>query len=241
MFVVLVLAAAAAGCSSAPEANPKNATPEAKPKASTSEVKTKGQTDSGELTISIAAGGMVLANGQRIGTVSSSGKDFSRNDELRRMIERFVSEQKGETVVVKADHSLKYGDVLVVVDAVRNVEGVVVNVEASTDAKNPYATPPPPMGSVELSPRPDPYVLVVAVDPSGALRLLPSGESVKDAAALKSKLTSILEERAHMATPKKTVTVRGSLNLNFGQVVKVVDAIKGAGAEPVILQVDALE
>jgi biopolymer transport protein ExbD len=80
--------------------------------------------------------------------------------------------------------------------------------------------------------------------------------SVNDTGALSTRLTQVFLERAKthayrpdMATRsdvkeedriEKTVFVKAPRAAKYGDVVKVIDAIKGAGATPVGLQVDDL-
>ena len=40
---------------------------------------------------------------------------------------------------------------------------------------------------------------------------------------------------------ERTVFIKAPKSMKYGEVVKVIDAVKGAGAKPVGLQVDALE
>ena len=65
---------------------------------------------------------------------------------------------------------------------------------------------------------------------------------------LASKLNRVLNDRQARGVYKfgtteieKTVFVKAPESYRYGDVVKVIDAVKGAGAKPVGLQVDALE
>jgi biopolymer transport protein ExbD len=79
--------------------------------------------------------------------------------------------------------------------------------------------------------------------------------SVNDPSALSAKLAQTFDLRKSMRAYKvgmetsnlpedqkieKTVFVKAPRSLKYGDVVKVIDAIKGAGANPVGLQVDDL-
>jgi biopolymer transport protein ExbD len=73
------------------------------------------------------------------------------------------------------------------------------------------------------------------------------GGDVNDASNLTNKLTQIFKEREANGTfregtneVEKTVFIKAPKNLNYGSVVKVIDAVKQAGAEPVGLQIDEL-
>lgn len=97
---------------------------------------------------------------------------------------------------------------------------------------------------------PNPDTLVVALNSESSIRL----NNLKDefgnsenTSALSEKLTLIFKEReqnsAYDENGKipKTVFIKAPRNLSYGKVVKIVDAVKIAGAEPISLQIDDLE
>jgi biopolymer transport protein TolR len=72
--------------------------------------------------------------------------------------------------------------------------------------------------------------------------------TVNNTSALSAKLASVLQERERMGVRnpltnelEKTVFIKAPESLPYGEVVKVIDAVKGAGAKPVGLQVDSLQ
>lgn len=105
--------------------------------------------------------------------------------------------------------------------------------------------------------KPNPLTLVVSITPDFQLKLNqdPMG-SVNDTGALAAKLQQTFQQRREQRAYKvgmetatnvpedqrieKTVFVKAPRSLKYGDVVKVIDAIKGAGANPVGLQVDDL-
>lgn len=105
--------------------------------------------------------------------------------------------------------------------------------------------------------KPNPLTLVVSITPDLQLKLNqePMG-SVNDTSALAAKLQQTFSQRREQHAYKvgmetasnipedqrieKTVFVKAPRALHYGEVVKVIDAIKGAGASPVGLQVDDL-
>src|ERR1043165_643735 len=106
--------------------------------------------------------------------------------------------------------------------------------------------------------KPNPLTLVVTISQDLQLKLNADAMgSVNDPSALAAKLQQTFqlrkEQRAYkvgMETAtnvpedqriEKTVFVKAPRGLAYGNVVKVIDAIKGAGASPVGLQVDALQ
>jgi biopolymer transport protein ExbD len=76
-------------------------------------------------------------------------------------------------------------------------------------------------------------LLMVVIDKGNKIAL---NTQVMTEQELTTKLTSELENRTD-----KTVIVKAPKNLPYGGVVRVIDAIKGAGAEPIGLQIDFLE
>ena len=105
--------------------------------------------------------------------------------------------------------------------------------------------------------KPNPLTLVVTISPDLQIKLnQDSLGSVNDTAPLAQKLAQTFRERLAQRAYKigmenrsdlkdderieKTVFVKAPRATKYGDVVKVIDAIKGAGASPVGLQVDDL-
>jgi len=105
--------------------------------------------------------------------------------------------------------------------------------------------------------KPNPLTLVVTVTTDLQLRLNQDAMgSVNDTSALAAKLQQTFQQRKEQGAYselmktrtdlpadqriERTVFVKAPRALKYGDVVKVIDAIKGAGASPVGLQVDDL-
>jgi len=105
--------------------------------------------------------------------------------------------------------------------------------------------------------KPNPLTLVVSIASDLQLKLNQDAiGSVNDTGPLSQKLTLVFQQRkvqrayrVGMETRtdlpeeeriEKTVFVKAPKSMKYGDVVKVIDAIKGAGASPVGLQVDDL-
>ena len=105
--------------------------------------------------------------------------------------------------------------------------------------------------------KPNPLTLVVSISTDLQIKLnQESMGSVNDPSALAAKLQQVFQQRKEQRAYKvgmesrsdvpedqrieKTVFVKAPRALRYGDVVKVIDAIKGAGASPVGLQVDDL-
>jgi len=106
---------------------------------------------------------------------------------------------------------------------------------------------------------PDSRTLVVTVDLDRSLKLngLTDMGTVDDMSKLNQKLISLFEERVRnrvyrdeMATrsdlPEKdrilrTVFIKAPRTLPYGEIARVIDGLKGSGAEPIGLQLDGLD
>jgi biopolymer transport protein ExbD len=117
--------------------------------------------------------------------------------------------------------------------------------------------PPPPLP--ELSLQPDPLTLVVTIDKDLRLKLnqMDAMGSVNDTGKLSAELARVIQERREKHTYRyemkdrldlpeemriqKTVYIKAPRSVGYGDVVKVIDGVKGAGAEPLGLQIDNLD
>jgi len=102
------------------------------------------------------------------------------------------------------------------------------------------------------------HTLVVAIEPDRSLRLngLADMGTVDDPAKLQAKLLWLFAERTKnrayrpdMATRtdlpdsvriEKTVFIKAPRTIPYGEVARLIDGLKGAGAEPIGLQLDGL-
>ncbi|MEJ7617690.1 MAG: biopolymer transporter ExbD [Pyrinomonadaceae bacterium] len=118
--------------------------------------------------------------------------------------------------------------------------------------------PQPPDSADEIQPHPD--ALVVNINQDLTLRLNRSHEdvgSVNDTAKLSAALTAIFAQREAHARElfptralvvgaaaegrvPKTVMIAAPRFISYGEVAKVIDGVKGAGAAPIGLQIDQL-
>jgi biopolymer transport protein ExbD len=117
---------------------------------------------------------------------------------------------------------------------------------------------PTPPDQTRTDITPNPLTLLVTIENDHTLRLnnLVDMGTVEDTAKLSTKLAQVFQERkqnhtyrAEMigrvdlpedARVEKTVFIKASRSTSYGDVAKVIDGIKGAGAKPVGLQIDGL-
>ncbi|HEX8650933.1 MAG TPA: biopolymer transporter ExbD [Pyrinomonadaceae bacterium] len=119
--------------------------------------------------------------------------------------------------------------------------------------------PQPPPSDEYPPPKPGTLTLVVTVEKDLSLRLNQTGGmgSAEDTAKLSAELSRIIQERrenhayreemkSRIDLPEemrieKTVYIKAPRSVGYGAVAKVIDGVKGAGADPIGLQVDKLD
>lgn len=154
------------------------------------------------------------------------------------------------TVTVKADPSLKVDLVVKILKGARQALDSCFNVEASTRSEDPYVyIYPEPRELSNLPVYPNPLTLIVQLDKNADLTLNNEKQgSLNDTSILRNTLTEIFRSREENGVFRKgtnaiekTVSVKAVSSAKFGDVVKIVDALKEAGASPVGLQIDDVD
>ena len=98
--------------------------------------------------------------------------------------------------------------------------------------------------------KPNPLTLVVSIGSGTDQKVTLNKEdfgTVQDPSLLTSKLSQVFKDRENQGTfregtneVEKTVFISAPKSVNYGSVVRVIDAVKQAGAEPIGLQIDDL-
>jgi biopolymer transport protein ExbD len=107
--------------------------------------------------------------------------------------------------------------------------------------------------------KPNPHTLVVSIQSDRTLKLNYDEDmgTVDDLSKLTTELVAVFDERTRNGAYRqdmihridlpldvrieKTVFIKAPRNLSYGEVAKVMDGLKGAGASPIGLQVDDLQ
>jgi biopolymer transport protein ExbD len=109
--------------------------------------------------------------------------------------------------------------------------------------------PAEPKNEQQLDVKPNPLTLVVSINRETRSISLnnESAGSVDDPSALTAKLTDIFNQRTtngvfreNTNEVEKTIFLKSPTLVKYGDVVKVIDAAKMAGASPIGLQIDDL-
>jgi biopolymer transport protein ExbD len=116
--------------------------------------------------------------------------------------------------------------------------------------------PAPPQNRQDILPNINTLVVTIRPDRTLLLNSLDEMGTVDNMAPLSSELRSVFAERLHnrayradMLTRfdlpereriEKTVFIKAPRSIPYGEVTRVIDGLKGAGAEPIGLQLDGL-
>jgi biopolymer transport protein ExbD len=101
----------------------------------------------------------------------------------------------------------------------------------------------------QAPPKPNPLTLVVTIDKSNLGVKLNNEDmgNVTDTTPLVTKLGQVFEQRKNEGVLRegtneveKTIFIKAPRSIKYGDVVKVIDAVKVAGAQPIGLQIDDL-
>ncbi len=174
--------------------------------------------------------------------------------------EKIKSSLEGKTpdkriVYFKCDVNASYENVLQVFDIIRkaDVDKVALVVVGEKKEEDPYQIAPvmfevkipaPIDKAVVL--RPNPLTLVAMLDKDGKL-LLNNDEmgTVSDHKKLDDKLREVFKDRENNGVfregtneVEKTVYIKAPKSSKYGDFIKLVEAVKGSGAEPIGIQID---
>ena len=182
---------------------------------------------------------------------------FISMDELPTRVQRVLEDKTPDRRVVyfKSDINADYQSVLQVFDSIRKADvdrvGLVVIGEKTVD--DPYQVEPlsfmvhlpEPIDKTRLI-KPNPLTLVATLASDG--KLLLNNEvtgTVSDPERLRGKLEEIFKERENNGVFRertneieKTVFLKVSGPAKYGDFIKLVEAVKGAGAQPIGIQID---
>lgn len=177
------------------------------------------------------------------------GKEAFKPDEFRAVVDVYLMKEPGRTIYVQPDANAKFSSVVLTLDAIRKnkvlkVGLIVLRSPGSQDSGSfqrfMVDLLPEPKDEIGIS-KPDPLMLEVSLDIDGKIRLNKEAMgSVNEPERLAAKLTEVFSERARNSVGQRAVTIKSVKSADYQAVAKVINAIKGAGATPIVLQLDDL-
>ena len=205
-----------------------------------------------------------LPNGDQIylGKERTATSKAAVGDKLKQLLEK--QSEPDKMVYLAANSSNDYGTVVEICEEVRKLAvsrvGLLVKKTGSNfPSRLAVELPVRPYFHPDLSSvKPDPLTLVVTISPDLRLTLnADAAGAVNDTAPLSEWVRRIFQHRKDnfslrpgMETRtdlpldervEKTLTIKANRSIKYGDVVKVIDAVRGAGATPIVLQIDDLQ
>jgi biopolymer transport protein ExbD len=185
--------------------------------------------------------------------------------ELRYKLEELLKNRGASDamVYVAAGRSNDYGRIVEVLNEIRKQKvrrvGLLAN-RANVDGPARFAveTSEEPDPNADISKlKPNPLMLVASVSPDLKLKLNQNDYgSVNEPEPLSTMLAQIfrlrkeqlafkpgLDDRSDLTIEErieKTLVIKANRSTKYGDVVKIIDAVKSAGASPIVLQIDDL-
>lgn len=193
------------------------------------------------------------------GTFLMGKQQFAKEQISERIAERLRDKTPDKRIVyIEAAESVKYETLVTLLNLIRKADndkvGLVVvrknnkelgNIPARFEVKLPAE---PNESDMKTPLRPNPLTLVVEIDKTGNLFLNKEKMgNVGETTNLMNKLSQVFKERENNGVLRegtneveKTTFIKASRSIKYGDFAKVVDAVKGAGAQPIGLQIDDL-
>lgn len=149
-------------------------------------------------------------------------------------------------IIVKADSSLDFGQIVEVIQDVRVSGKKTVRLEI---VENLYATVPPKPDNKTVTVKPNPLFLLVTLEKDFKIRLNQDETGdFENISPLREKLREIFDDREKNFILRegtneieKTVVVKVPLLVKFNDLIRLVQSLAEAGASPIKLQIDDLE
>jgi biopolymer transport protein ExbD len=187
-------------------------------------------------------------------SIPSEGESYVGNERLsvKGIVERVRERLKGrppaeQTVYIKASRDVSYGHIVSIIDQLREagIERIGLVAENSKPTPRdddrtarPQDQPPAPPARQQPPNEANtetPLVVKVTLTTKGQLRIKVNERLVR-LADLESAVRRQLADRHD-----KTVFLLAPMRIRYERVVSIVDALKGAGASPIGLQLDYLQ
>jgi biopolymer transport protein ExbD len=185
-------------------------------------------------------------------------RDISREElpaKLKSLMEGKTPDKR--IVYLKCDVNATYENVLQIFDIIRNadIDKVGLVVIGEKNENDPYQIKPkkfevklpePPTDKINVMVKPNPLTLVATLDKDGKLKLNNEGMGIiSDSEKFVNRLKQVFKDREYAGVfregtneVEKTIFLKVSESSKYGDFIKLVDAVKIAGAQPIGIQID---
>ena len=170
-------------------------------------------------------------------------------DELGKKFEEYEKSSNDTKVVyVVADSANDYASLVKILDIARkqkiNTVRLVVSLTDKLEANNILEINLPYEPKENMQIKPNPLTLLVTMDKDGKFKLNQNDETL---GSLTARLAEVFRNRAENGVfregtneVEQTVFVKAPRSAKYGEVAKIIDALKGVYANPIGLQIDDL-
>ncbi len=148
----------------------------------------------------------------------------------------------------KADEAAPNINVTPLIDILLVLLIIFMAISPLKPAKFEAKVPAEPKPEDQQQVRPNPLTLVVTIDNNLKTKLnTDETGDTSDTSALSGRLAQVFKDRENTGAfregtneVEKTIFMKAPRSVKYGEVVKVIDAVKAAGAQPIGLQIDEL-
>lgn len=166
----------------------------------------------------------------------------SKRDDLAAKLKQRMAENPTSQIYLQADSRIEFSEVASALDIVRGVgikSAALIVRPAGKNALHRLTVELPPQLDPEAPlEKPNPLTLEVRVNGEGILSLNKEPQGTIDEPKLATTIANVLLTRT--ANMDKTVTIKATRTSKYQTIAQVIDAMKGAGAGPIVLQLDDL-
>lgn len=194
----------------------------------------------------------VIVSLEKDGKMTVGDKEFTMENIVSKINEGIKKQDYAfQVLYINANKEVTYAKLAKVLNEVRKVEvekvGFIVNPKENNDGKLGVFNvriPAEPNEQKIVEIKPNPLTLMISRTSDGKITL---NNEVKTLDELKMILTNIFKDRENNGVFRegayevdKTVFIKPSLDSKYEDVIKLIDTVKGVGAEPIRMQIDDL-
>jgi len=193
---------------------------------------------------------LTMTADNKVSERQSTGEKPITKEELPGRVESSMATKSPERRIVyfKGDTSIALENVIAVFDSITkaDIDKVGLVVSGKKNAEDPYQLHlrrfelklhRQPKTDADVIPSPLPLIVSM---PDGDARLMLNGETISDLSALEGRLKTVFKDRENNGVLRsgtneveKTVYLKVSKTLRYGDLVKLVETVRAAGAQPI--------